>query len=224
MAPEKPPFDCHVRLPGWRLHIAQLEIAEGRELGNVMDVAMRGAETSLRRRFPDGRLQADPAVSSLRDQLQRLGVDPRKTPPCSELLLASFLTAHRIPRGSLTWEFLAILTAKSAAPWTVLDREDLAPPLVFRLGKPDEELGSLAGATACDALPVLADTEGVKASPWTHPVSSDLRDVNDAVFVCFLPEELFRVVQPKSHLGRVVWFTWAYRFVFERTSSFQNSL
>ena len=220
MARNKPPFECYVRLPGWRLHIAHLEVARDRELGNVMDVAIGGAQTTLLRRFPDRRLEVDPEVRLLRDQLLRLGVDPQQAPPCSELLLASFLTTDKIPRGSLAWEFLAILTAKTAAPWTVLDREALKPPLVYRHGKPGEELQSLAGATNCEALPVLADQEGVKASPWTHTGPSDLRDVKDAVFACFLPEDLFRVVQPRSHLGRIVWLTWAYRFVFERSYSF----
>ncbi|MCK4776416.1 MAG: hypothetical protein KAT30_16585, partial [Candidatus Krumholzibacteria bacterium] len=116
--------------------------------------------------------------------------------------------------------FFAILTAKSAAPWAVIDRGNLEPPLVFRAGKSSEVLPETDEVTSCEGLPVLADQNGVKASPWSHPEPTVLDDAQDVVFVCFLPENVFRTIAPKSHLGRVVWMTWAYRFVFERTFSF----
>jgi len=220
MAAEIQTFDCHVRLPEWRLHLAHLSVTPDRDLGNVMDVAIRGALASLRRRHPDGQLESDLTIRIIREQMRRLGVDPLKTPPCSESLLRRFLAEKRIMRGSIAWEFFAILTAKSAAPWAVIDRRNLEPPLVFRSGRPAEVLPDAAGAMSCEGLPVLADQNGVKASPWAHPEPTVLGDVQDVVFVCFLPKDVFRTVAPKSHLGRVVWMTWAYRFVFERTFSF----
>jgi DNA/RNA-binding domain of Phe-tRNA-synthetase-like protein len=210
-------FDCAVQVPGWRLHVAHMIVTEGRELGNVMDVATRGAFRHLQRcRLHEG-LDRSPAIVAVRESLKRLGLDPEVNPPCSELLLAKILEAGEVPRGSLAWEFLAVLTAKSQAPWTVVSRDDLSPPLLFRLGKPGESLASSRGAFDCEGLPVLADQTGIKASPWIAGSPENLERCPQPVFVCCLPRELFRVVEPKSHLGRVVWLNWAYRFVFERT-------
>ena len=46
--------------------------------------------------------------------------------------------------------------------------------------------------------------------------------MEEPVFVCYLPKPLFRRLEPKSHMGRAIWLTWAYRFVFERTCSYRE--
>jgi hypothetical protein len=205
MEPERSAFDCIVGVPGWRLHVAQLYLSEGRELGSVMDMAIEGASKHLMRSCPDGDLDRSEMVGTIREGLQQLGIDAKATPPCSEQLLSSFIAADAIPRGSLAWEFLAVLTVKSQAPWTVIDRGMLRPPLHFRVGD--------------DGLPLLSDREGVKGNPWLAPAPADLEDFREPVFICYLPETLFRSIDPKSHLGRVVWMTFAFRFAFERSIS-----
>lgn len=212
-------FDCQVLLDGWRLHLAQLAVARERELGNVMDVLVSGTQAELARRFPGGCLQSGSTLVAIRDHLRCLGIDPDATPPCSELMIRGFLADGAIARGALAWEFLAALTIRSQAPWAVLDRCALKPPLVFRQGTSGETLPRTAGEFDCNGLPVLADQTGVVASPWTYGLPGDLSGCPEVVFVCFLPQDIFRSIQPKSHLGRVVWLTWAYRFVFERTCS-----
>jgi hypothetical protein len=215
--PELDTFDCSVELAGWRLHLACLALNKERDLGNVMDLAVRGAVAALARDFPAGRLSESGTIESIGDHLNRLGIDPRTTPPCSEILLQHFLDIGTIPRGSLIWEFLAVLTVKSQAPWAVLDRRTLAPPLIFRAGCDGESLTDGDGQMVCEGLPLLADQGGIKACPWIAPRPGDLDDIEEPVFVCFLPAELYRTVAPRNHLGRTVWLTWAYRFVFERT-------
>ncbi len=215
--PELDTFDCSVELPGWRIHLALLAFNKQRDLGNVMDLAVRGAETTLERDFPDGRLDHSRTVALIRDHLKPLGIVPGATPLCSEILLHRFLDGGVIPRGSLIWEFLAVLTVKSRAPWVILNRQDLALPLVFRKGREGETLTLSTGQTACEGLPVLVDRNGVKACPWVAPQPGDLGEIEDPVFVCFLPADIYRTVAPRNHLGRTVWLTWAYRFVFERT-------
>jgi len=208
MEPERSAFDCVVGLPGWRLHVAQLYLSEGRELGGVMDMAIEGAYKHLLRSCPDGDLDRSETLFTIREGLQHLGIDSKATPPCSEQLLSSCIAANAIPRGSLAWEFLTVLTVKSQAPWTVIDRRRLQPPLHFKLGE--------------DGLPMLVDQEGVKGNPWLAPAPTDLADCTDPVFICYLPEALFRSIDPKSHLGRVVWLTFAFRFAFERSFSYQR--
>jgi hypothetical protein len=216
-------FECIVRLPGWRIHVADMMLSEGRDLGNVMNVAVKGALDHLLRCHRDGKLEESRTILAIRESLRRIGIDPTETPPCTESLIWSFLRNKEIPRGSLAWEFLAVLTAKSHAPWSALCRDDLHPPLVFRRGEPGESIPTPDGTFECEGLPVLADQDGIKASPWTHGAPEDLEGCDEPVFVCYVPEELFRKIEPKSHMGRAVWLTWAYRFRFERTCSYRTS-
>ncbi len=217
MSPELEPFDCTVAPPGWRLHLACLSRDRARDLGNVMDMAAGGAYAELRRAYPADRLEDHPTLAAIRARLTDMGLDPASTPPCSERLLHDIAAAGGLRRGCLAWEFLSVLTIRSAAPWTALDRGALDPPLVFRPGEAGETLPLEDGNLDCAGLPVLADRAGVKASPWTLPDPASLADPDETVFVCFLPADLFRQVNPRDHLGRVMWLTWAYRFVFERS-------
>ena len=211
-----------VRLPGWRLHLSHMLRRKEREMGKVMDTATRGALAHLRRCFPERRVEPSGEVAKLRRSLTRAGLDPARTPPSSELLIARLLEAPELARGNLPWEFLCILTAKSLAPWSVLDRGELKPPLVFRAGERGERLAQPPdGELDCEGLPVLADRGGVVGSPWTLAAPRELEGCEEPVFVCYLPEDLFRRVDPKSHMGRAVWITWAYQFIQQRTRSFR---
>jgi hypothetical protein len=212
-------FDCTVELPGWRIHIAHLRLWEERDRGNVMDVAVKGAWAQLLRSHPGRGLEQAGTVEMVRRGLKEVGLDPAAVCPASEALLAGFLEAGEMSRGSLAWEFFSVLTVKSEAPWSVVARSSLRPPLTFRAGRPGETLASRGRPFDCEGLPVLADETGVLASPWTLGSPSDLEGCTEAVFVCYLPRDLFRAIEPKTHLGRLVWLTWAYRFVFERTYS-----
>lgn len=216
-------FDCTVRLPDWKLHVAHLQLREERDLGNVMDVAMEGARSHLRRGHPDGRLDESDTILAIREDLRGLGVDPRATPPASELLISEFLEKGRITRGTMAWEFLALLTVKSEAPWSVVDRDTIEPPLEWRLGEQGESLTTADGSRDCEGLPVLADRSGAKTSPWDRFPPTGLDGCRELVFVCYLPKRLFRRVEPRAHMGRAVWLTWAYRFIFERTCSYRTT-
>jgi hypothetical protein len=222
-APLRESFDCAVRLPGWKLHLAHLRLWEGRDLGNVMDVAVEGALSHVGRGHPNRSLDESEAIVAIREGLTGLGIDPARTPPASELLIAEFLETGTIRRGSLVWELLAFLTVKSESPWSVVDRDALNLPLEFRLGEEGERLVTLGGEHECAGLPILADQEGVKASPWVCLRPTELEGCREPVFVCYLPKHLFRRLEPRSYMGRAVWLTWAYRFVFERTCSYREA-
>lgn len=212
-------FDCTIHVPHWKLQVALLARREDRDLGNVMETATAGALAHLRQCFPDGDLGRSSTVAAIRRDLERLGIDPRRHPPSSELVIRNLLENAETIRGPLAWEFLNILIAKSHAPWSALDRSTLNPPLEFRQGKVGETVAGETGEFDCAGLPVLADRDGVKASPWSPSPRSKLEGSNEPVFICYVPEDLFRMVGPRAHVGRSVWLTWAYRFVFERTCS-----
>ena len=217
--PAVEPFTCEVRIPGWCLHVAHMVAAEERELGNVMDVAVNGAFAHITRLCPQGELTGSPTIVAFRDELRSIGVEPEASRPSSELLIDQFLAAGEVIRGSLAWEFLAVLVCRSKTPWSVVDRQCLRPPLEFRFGEPGETIPDQSGLFDCIGLPVLADSEGAKTSPWTCGLPEELEGCSEPVFISYLPKSLFRTINPKGHLGQVVWLTWAYHFVFERRHS-----
>ncbi len=210
-------FKCEVKLPDWRLHLAQMTAYHWRDLGNVMDLATKGAIKEIERYFPEKKISLNSVIASIRASLDKLGHDWKKNPPSSEILISEIIEKMAFPRGCLAWEFLAILIIRSCAPWSVMDRKTLKPPLVFRSGKAGEKLSEIGGDVDCQGLPVLVDQEKVVASPWTGISRYDLEGCELPLFVCFLPKELFRKIQPKTHVGRVVWLTWAYKFIFEKS-------
>lgn len=212
-------YNCTVTLPKWKLHLAQMAAYGWRDLGNVMDLATEGAIKDVLRNYPDGDLENSLPISQIRKSIRDMGYDIDKTPLCSEQLLAEILEKEAFPRGCLAWEFLAILTIKSQAPWTVLDGDKIQHPLVFRLGEPGEKILTTTGEMDCEGLPVLADSTGAKTSPWNQISRYTLEGISRPLFVCFLPKELFRKIQPKKYMGRAVWLTWAFKFEFERTCS-----
>ena len=99
---------------------------------------------------------------AFRDELRSIGVEPEESPPSSEVLIEQFLAAGEVIRGSLAWEFLAVLVCRSKTPWSVLDRRCLRPPLEFRVGEPGETIPHLGGIFDCYGLPVLADDEAAR--------------------------------------------------------------
>lgn len=211
------PIQSEVRIPDWHIHVAQMIRAAERDHGNVMEVALEGAHAHLRRRFPNGKLEDNQTLAELREHLRACcpaGAPPRTS---AELLIASWLQNGRIKEGCLAWQFWAILIAKSGVPWSVLDQARLQPPLVFRMGEPGESLSHAGTPLSCASLPVLADLNGAVASPFVHGHPDALAHCRAPLLVCYLPAALFRGVDPKSHLGRVVWLTWAYRFAYERS-------
>ncbi len=221
--PEPDRYSCHVAIPGWRLHVAHLTLAEGRDHGDVMDLAADGSAEMLRNALPDGRIAEGSMLAEIRESLGGMGHDPDRLPTVAELLVREFHTTGTVPRGTLAWDFLVLLMAKSQAPWTVIDPKELTPPLVFREGLPGETHQHAGGQLDCAGLPVLADSTGVVASPWTHRRPDDLENCQSPLFICFLPRELFRKVQPRTHVGNALWLTWIYKFIFERTCSYDET-
>jgi hypothetical protein len=214
---DEAPDECQVNLRDWRLHASFLIRRQERDLGNVMEVALRGAIAHARKCAPSGRVDEAEIPAAIRTAFAELGLDPEVRPPASEQLIEAVLRDPQMAEGCLSWQFLSILTLKSQAPWTILRGDTIAPPLVFRLGVEKESLPLESGFLACDGLPILADTTGPLASPWTLPDREQIADCDAPVFICCLPRTLFRRVEPKAHMGRAMWTTWAYSFLRQRT-------
>ena len=210
---------CRVELEGWRLHFVWLTPKIGREMGSVMDLACSGALAKLQKRYPDRDLSSDPEVCRFREGIADLGIDPAKTAPSSERVLTRMLESGTFPRGPIAWEYLHLLVTHSPSPWSLMDAARLEGPFEFRYGKSGETIGCETEFSGVEGLPVLTDQKGVVASPWTCSRKEDFGADIDPLFVCFMPEKLWRKINPKAHIGRLVWMTWAYTFVVERAFS-----
>jgi len=220
--PEPDRYRCLVQRPDWRLHVAHLTLAEGRDHGDVMDLAADGSAEMLRNAVTDGRITEGSMLAEIHDHLAADGIDLQRALPVSESLVHRFHADGEVPRGTLAWDFLVLLIAKSQAPWSVLDPEELEPPLVFREGEPGEVHHHADGEFNCAGLPVLTDRHRVVATPWTHRSPDELADCRSPLFICYLPQGLFRKVQPRNHMGNAIWLTWVYKFLFERTCTFEG--
>lgn len=188
-----------------------------------MDLAADGSAEMLRNARSGGSVLEGSMLAEVRECLGGMGHDQDKFPTVAELLVDEFHTTGKVPRGTLAWDFLVLLIAKSQAPWSVLDSEEIAPPLVFREGRPGETHEHAGGRLDCAGLPVLADTNRVVATPWTHRRPDNLENCRSPLYICFLPQELFRKVQPRTHMGQALWLTWIYKFIFERTCSYKEA-
>jgi hypothetical protein len=197
--------DCRVELPNWRLHLSLMKLRENREMGAVMEVAVKGALARIAKRFPDKTLETDKLVRTYREGLESCGLNSEQAVPCSETLITRILETGTFPRGSLPWEFVALLMINSGAPWTVLDAERIAAPLTFRQGE--------------NGLPELVDASGMSCGPWSLDPCLEFDEGTNLLFVCYLPKSIARKVSPKTHLGHLVWMTWAYEFVLEKSFS-----
>ena len=127
------------------------------------------------------------------------------------------LKEDRIDLCCLAWDFYLLLLAHSMVPWSIMDASKIKEPLVLRLGNQGEQLLAGDQARDCAGLPVLADEEGPKAAPWLLADPDQFEDCTEPLYACYMPDETARKINPKAHLGRIIWMTWAYHFVVEKT-------
>jgi hypothetical protein len=193
---------------------------EDRELGSVMELAAKGAYTRIKKRFADATLTGNDAHDSLRAGFANSGLDCDNTPPNCETIFRKVLTDGAIPRGTLAWDFYMLLFAHSGACWSLVDSSEISDNLEFRMGKESEVVTCMDKEKPCAGHPVLADQNRVLASPWSVKPDVDFDISKDPLFVCYMPQDLAKKTNPKAHLGRVSWMTWAYTFVYERRFSF----
>jgi len=206
--------DCCVELPAWRLNVTHLLRQTERDLGNVMETALGGAVAYARSCAPDGDVSRAPDLAEIRAGIEGGAAAP---PLASELCIRRVLEDPGSVRGPRAWEFLHFLTLKSQAPWGVVDSAVVRGNLHYRRGRDGERFAHRAGELDCGGLAVLADEESVLATPWTEPLAEPLAQCEAPIFVCFLPADLYRKVDPRGHMGRAIWVTWAYFFLKQRT-------
>jgi DNA/RNA-binding domain of Phe-tRNA-synthetase-like protein len=112
------------------------------------------------------------ALARTRGMYRGFGVDPTRTRPSSEALLRRVRKGERLPLVNQLVDIVNWCSVESQVPFGLYDRQALAPPIVLRLGAPDEgyagirkERVNVAGRV------VLADEMG----PFGNPTSDSAR-------------------------------------------------
>jgi DNA/RNA-binding domain of Phe-tRNA-synthetase-like protein len=181
------PFNVEMRLEGWRLCWARLEI-ESDQPAALAELRERVAEDA-RRRFGDtSEIGSHPTASALRALFRAAGCDPTRYRPASEALLRRLVKGNSIPEIHPLVDLNNCLSAELAVPCCVMREDSFGSRMIWRSGRPGESYESLRGPFTLDNKPVLFD----EAGPLDTPITGNVRvavqpDTTVAWLVAYMP-------------------------------------
>ncbi len=204
-------LDVFNRVPNWRLHMAHLSLAPDYS-EQVLDVAIKGAKTRVRKRFEKTPWEDEPTLCALREAL---GPDQQCT---SECLAREILDGGEFPRAAHPGvEFRDLLALRTMLPWSVMEARQVLFPMQYRLGEAGETGEQRGQEVDLEGLPVLADGRGVVASPCcSHDAARLTDDAQEVVLVAYTPMSIAQEFTARTELGRLMWMTWVFRFESEK--------
>jgi len=204
------------RIPGWRLHVAQLSLEPGSH-EQVLGLAIRGTLAKLRRRFPQGLHGDDDAVRAIHDALGCDGCRRSGCRPTSERLAASILEGAEYERSFPAREFRDILSLRMMLPWGMMDTDKARFPLIYRLGEAGESVMDHGETVDLQGVPILTAGENILSSPCTMHDVEQLDPASDSVvMVSYTPMSVWRTIQARTYLSQLIWMSWAFKFDEER--------
>lgn len=203
-------LDVFNQVPRWRLHMAHLSLTDDYS-DQVLDVAVKGAVSRVKRRFDGIDFGADPTVRALGDVLDE------QHEPTSDVLARSILAGEDFPRAHPGIEFRDILALRTQLPWSVMDAHNVLFPMAFRMGKTGETGEHLGREVDLEGVPVLADGKGIVASPCCcHRADRMGDETRDVIVVCYTPMSIAQDFTARKELGRLMWMTWVFKFEAEK--------
>ena len=204
-------LDLFNDIPGWRLHLAHLALEPGCH-EQVLEVITRGTMARVHKRFPDGSMAGDGNVEAVREAL-----GGREGLATSERLAREILDGRSLPQGHPGQVLCDVLALRTLLPWSVMDAEKVLLPLKFRAGQGAES--GRYGDEVVDLVdrPLLTDGEGIVASPCASGAGSGMSpETTQVIVVCYTPLAVAKKFEARTELARVIWTTWAFRFVTEK--------
>lgn len=107
-----------------------------------------------------------PVLQDGRRAYKAFGKDPARYRISSEALLRRIVKGKGIYFVNNIVDINNLLSIQSAFPICAFDKSDIHPPVVFRIGKKDEEYEGIGrGVLNIEGLPVFADEKGSFGSP-----------------------------------------------------------
>lgn len=106
------------------------------------------------------------SVKRTRNLYHRLGLDPTRDRPSSERLLRRVIQGHPLPQVSTLVDAVNLASLLHQFPMGVYDWDKLVPPVLVRVGRPDEAYtGSKGEHVPLEGKITLVDGEGPFGSP-----------------------------------------------------------
>lgn len=106
------------------------------------------------------------SVKRTRHLYHRLGLDPTRERPTSERLLRRVVQGRPLPQVSSLVDAVNLASLMHQFPMGVYDWDRVVPPVLVRIGRPDEAYTGLKGETVpLEGKIVLVDGEGPFGSP-----------------------------------------------------------
>jgi len=203
-------LDVFNEVPGWRLHLAHLALEPGPH-DQVLEVITRGTRASLGRKYPGGDFRTDPNIRAVRRATGDRGT------VSSEIILQRVLDGGEMPSLDPVRLFRDLLELRTQLPWSAVDAEEVLFPWKFKSGETGETCDTPRGTCDLEGLPLLIDGRGPVASPCAPVEETRLKEAtSQVIMVCYTPVEVAREFAARTQLARMVWTTWAFRFVSEK--------
>jgi DNA/RNA-binding domain of Phe-tRNA-synthetase-like protein len=163
----------------------------------------------LRRALGDRQPSTLPIVERTRRLYHQVGLDPTKHRPSSEKLLRRVLRRQPFPEINTFVDAMNLVSLKLQLPLGLYDWDQVAPPVLLRIGQPNETFRGLTGElVGLEGKILLVDGEGAFGNP-TH--DSDRTRITErtvrALVVLFAPadtprEQLLEGVEEVIRLGK----------------------
>jgi len=168
---------------------------------DVVWARLSGLATELKHSIGDRRPSEIDAVARTRKLYRLVGIDPTKDRPSSEKLLRRAVRGKPLPRVNTLVDAMNLVSLQLQCPLGVYDWDRIVPPVIVRIGRPDEGYEGISGdPLRLDGRLVLGDGEGLFGNPShdssrTRVTESTVR----ALIVAWAPAEA-----PNSFLESVL--------------------
>lgn len=165
------------------MDLRQIEVSDSLEdiarLGVVFfkEVVNGVASQSLRQRFEAVAVELRQAIGERpiteldsvkrsRNLYHRLGIDPTRNRPSSERLLRKVVQDRQLPLVSKLVDSVNLASLLHQFPMGVYDWDRIVPPVLVRIGRPEESYVGLSGETVpLEGKIALVDGEGLFGNP-----------------------------------------------------------
>ncbi|MDH3255458.1 MAG: phenylalanine--tRNA ligase beta subunit-related protein [Acidobacteriota bacterium] len=186
------PLVVEIKLDGWHLFSAQLDLCGGAEV-ELRDLR-REVSAEVPKRLDSATLASHPPLAALRKLFRAAGCDPTRYRPSSEALLRRLTQGAEIPEIHPLVDMSNCLSAELAVPCCVMSDGTFTPPMCFRAGIAGEAYESLRGPFSAEGKPLLVDSDG----PCDTPITGSERvkvtaNTERAWLVAYLPKGVVSV-------------------------------
>jgi DNA/RNA-binding domain of Phe-tRNA-synthetase-like protein len=177
-----------------RLGVVALRALAIGEQNSDLTQAIKGTAEELRRSLENRSPTSIASVQRTRRLYHQVGLDPTKQRPSSEKLLRRLTRGDRVPRINDFVDAMHLVSVRLQFPLGLYDWDRLAPPILLRIGSPNESYRGVSGESVpLDGRIVLVDGEGPFGNPTQDSERTAIqRGTVRALVILFSPADTAR--------------------------------